>query len=842
MVDFTKLRSDRKQTVPTDPIAIFQRLPKPPHINDLWDGQSKALASWNERRQESDLVIKLNTGGGKTLVGLLIAQSVLNEIREPVVYLCPNNQLVEQTIEKASEVGLAAVRYGGTELDAEFLNARVILVAPYHALFNGLSRFGVLGSGREPVKLGGVICDDAHSALGVVRAAFTISVTRKDHRPLYDELAGRFRTDFESVGRLGSFDDVVEREDFGVLEVPYPAWLAKENEIRELIARGYAEDFKFALPLLRNYFRLCHALVSAREITITPFQPLVHLFPSFNECRRRVFMSATIADDSSIVRTFDANPKSVGNPIVPASLAGVGERMILAPSLMNLKKKTPLEVTKEIAKFVSEKVAGVAILVQSEARGKEWEDVGTVVIGNAVAQAVKELKSKASRGPFVLASRYDGIDLAGDACRLLVLDGLPTATNSYELFRAEVLRGNSSINVGLAQRIEQAIGRGTRGSGDYCVVFLLGKDLTSWIARSASLALMTPSTRAQVQMGYDISKSVTSPEELMKTVMQCLKRDKDWIRYHAETLADRSERPKVDAQAIEIAWRERAYIGYSLQNDFDEAIRIIRELPDIDGNLDRHIRGWLWQLGARAALVAKQEHLSQELQRQAFSANNLLVPPAVKPKYEPLVEIGQQVGNILDEVTRYALRKGILDEFERTVALLAPSTTSNQFEEGLKRFGELLGFRAQRPEHQFRVGPDVLWLCGSDYGFVIECKHRKDSKNALSKDEHGQLLTSQQWAKDNYAKRKLISFIVHPSDDSTKPASAEKTSVMTLAKLGELIGVARQFYTDLCSSTAQGAALEKVCAELLTKHGLSAEEIAKRFLTTFKSAKSAVIV
>jgi len=269
---------------------------------------------------------------------------------------------------------------------------------------------------------------------------------------------------------------------------------------------------------------------------------------------------------------------------------------------------------------------------------------------------------------------------------------------------------------------------------------------------------------------------------------------------------------------------------------------MIRELPDGDATLDRHIRGWLWQLGARAALVAKQEQLSHELQRQAFSSNNLLVPPAVKPRYEPLVEIGQQVGNVLDEVTMYALRKGILDEFERTVALLAPSATSNQFEEGLKRFGELLGFRSQRPEHQFRLGPDVIWLCGSDYCFVIECKHRKDAKNALTKDEHGQLLTSQQWAHDNYPKRKLISFIVHPTDESTKPAAAEKTSVLTLAKLGELVGVARQFYTDLCSSAAQGAALEKACAELLARHGLSAEEIVKRFLTTFKSAKSAVVV
>jgi len=438
MVDFTKLRAERKQAVPTDPVAIFQRIPKPPHINDLWDGQSKALAAWNERRKESDLVIKLNTGGGKTLVGLLIAQSLLNELREPVLYLCPTNLLVQQTIEKATEVGLAAIGYGGPELDPGFLNAHVILVAPYQALFNGLSRFGVLRSGREPVKLGGVICDDAHTALGVVRGAFTISVTRKDHKGLYDEIVGRFRQDFDSVGRLGTFDDIVEREDYGVLEIPYPAWLAKANEVRELVARDHAEAFKFQLPLLRDHFHLCHALVSAREIALTPFQPLIHLFPSFQECRHRVFMSATIADDSSMVRTFDANPKSVANPIVPASLAGVGERMILAPSLTEL-KKSPLEITKVLARFVAEKIAGVVILTQSEAQAKQWEEVASFAIGDGVGKAVKDLISGSSRGPFVFASRYDGLDLAGDACRLLVLDGLPTATNVYELFRAEVL-------------------------------------------------------------------------------------------------------------------------------------------------------------------------------------------------------------------------------------------------------------------------------------------------------------------------------------------------------------------------------------------------------------------
>lgn len=52
---------------------------------------------------------KLNTGGGKTPVGLLIGQALLHELRQPVLYLCPNSQLVRQTAEKATDSFLSRV-------------------------------------------------------------------------------------------------------------------------------------------------------------------------------------------------------------------------------------------------------------------------------------------------------------------------------------------------------------------------------------------------------------------------------------------------------------------------------------------------------------------------------------------------------------------------------------------------------------------------------------------------------------------------------------------------------------------------------------------------------------
>lgn len=87
MVDFGKLRTQAKKAVPIEPGEIFRRLPKPEGFNDIYTSQEQVLESWFERRNDTDVVIKLHTGGGKTLVGLLMAQSTINETKEPVLYL-----------------------------------------------------------------------------------------------------------------------------------------------------------------------------------------------------------------------------------------------------------------------------------------------------------------------------------------------------------------------------------------------------------------------------------------------------------------------------------------------------------------------------------------------------------------------------------------------------------------------------------------------------------------------------------------------------------------------------------------------------------------------------------
>ena len=51
-----------------DPRAIFSALPsKAPGLDYLRGSQDQILAEWHRRRDTRDLVIRMNTGGGKTL-------------------------------------------------------------------------------------------------------------------------------------------------------------------------------------------------------------------------------------------------------------------------------------------------------------------------------------------------------------------------------------------------------------------------------------------------------------------------------------------------------------------------------------------------------------------------------------------------------------------------------------------------------------------------------------------------------------------------------------------------------------------------------------------------------
>jgi replicative superfamily II helicase len=552
---------------------------------------------------------------------------------------------------------------------------------------------------------------------------------------------------------------------------------------------------------------------------------------------RRIYMSATIADDSEIVRTFGASREAVATPITSASLAGVGERMILVPELMKLAREAITPLVKSIAVWIAQNKGGAAILAPSGPVAKTWSDVAIYPeTTRAVSVRVAAMQNGSFHGPLVLANRYDGIDLAGGACRLLVLDGLPQGASDYDMYRVNVI-ADSAVNSLLAQRIEQGIGRGTRGAGDYWVVVLIGSRLVGWIGRKNNLTHLTASTRVQLKMGQEVSEAVTTRNEVGQTMLKCLNRDPDWVAYHASELADAAHSAPVDLLALRIAGVERYAFQLQRLGQFEPAIQALEKLID-DEELarDAQRRAWISALAARIAYQMGNERRAQQLQSSAFSVNNNLSPPKVRPAYFARPAPGKQSTAIVARLLEYERRGALLAHFDEAIVELVPEASPGRFEEALANLGAYIGFEAERPENAHRVGPDVLWRTDAAFDFVIEAKSKKDEENPLYKRDHAQLLEAEQWFKEAYRGRQAIRVSALPEAVADAKATPVGTFALRLTEITKLVSALRALLSELVVSPGTPDILREQCEEGLVKAGLKPDGIKASFLTAFGKA------
>ena len=74
MIDFGKKLREIKVEKPQNPVDIYESLDRTTEAGPLREVQKDTLNEWyNNHKNDKDLIIKLHTGEGKTLIGLLIS-------------------------------------------------------------------------------------------------------------------------------------------------------------------------------------------------------------------------------------------------------------------------------------------------------------------------------------------------------------------------------------------------------------------------------------------------------------------------------------------------------------------------------------------------------------------------------------------------------------------------------------------------------------------------------------------------------------------------------------------------------------------------------------------------
>lgn len=330
MVDFNKKLAKHISENPIDPTIIYGKLDRESDKGPLRPAQITVLNEWHVNlRTKRDVILKMHTGQGKTLVGLLMLQSKLNELGEPVVYLCPNKFLVEQTITQAKQFGVQCVS-AEDDLPVEFTNGQAILVTHVQKLFNGKTKFRLRAQSQ---KVSTILMDDAHSCVEAIKNALTIKLGI-DHK-VYSKILALFDRELSEQG-LGTHAEIKLNKPDSLLAIPYWAWSDKKAEVISIFSE-YADDdpIKFAWPLLKDTFDQCLCVITGTELEIFPYHSPLQLFGTYSQAQHRIFMSATVTNDAFLVKGLGISEGAIREPLIDRNEKWSGEKMILIPSLMS---------------------------------------------------------------------------------------------------------------------------------------------------------------------------------------------------------------------------------------------------------------------------------------------------------------------------------------------------------------------------------------------------------------------------------------------------------------------------------------------------------------------------
>ena len=821
------------KTKAIEPREIFMTLPsKDAKYGYPRDVQSEVWKKWFEKRNEKNIILKMNTGSGKTVVGLVMLQSCLNEGEGPAVYVVPDNYLVKQVIDEANDLG---IRVTDNKDDYYYSNSNAILITSIQTIINGHSYFGMRSDGSN-YPIGSIIIDDVHACMDKINSQFMIKIGVESE--VYDEFINIFGTYLKDYNP-NSYIDIIELKDSSkAMLVPFWEWQRQKDNVYRLLSQYHNKDnanIYFGLPLIKRSLDTCDCIITSSAIEISPKGVDIEQISSLIEARRRIFMSATLADDSIFITTLGLNKDDMNCIITPENANDIGDRLVIFPKHINS------DISENDIKAEVEKIAdkyNVVILVPSFARAKFWDEDGERTASkDNIGQIIDMLKNGEHIGKIILVNRYDGIDLPGDCCRLLVIDGLPPLNSIKERYIQSINPQSTILLREQIQRIEQGMGRGVRSNNDECCIILMGNELSNVLLRNKGIDYFSIATRCQ----YDLLKQLwdllvsevgvkPSINQIFELVNYSLEKNPEWIKTCKEALSKikYSSEIRVDNKII----AQRKAFEESLKSQWRNAADIIKEVKDREA--DNSTKGYLCQIQAEYTNKFDSA-LSQEILKYGKTLSPSILTPIEGIEYQQISNTIPQAQAISCQFNsvEYSVNK-LLIYIDEVLSNLSMASTSNKFEEGLNQIGGLIGFVCSRPDRDTGgYGPDNLWALNANQYLVFECKNEART-DTIKKDYCNQLSGSINWFKEKYTyHNSCIPILIHPSKIIENNASpVENMRVITETELELLRKNLRDFYTELCQ-TRNYNNISKI-NKLLKIYKLRADDIVNHYTVSFE--------
>jgi hypothetical protein len=772
-----------------DPLRIFDKLTLRGTVNNLWGPQIDALKKWGAVRGNHDVSIEMNTGGGKTLVGLLLATSLARETKKMVLFACPTKQLIQQAAAKARECSIdVATYYDSNWTNQEIAgSARGPCLTTHQAIFNGSSIF-------RSADLGAVVLDDAHAASGNIRNAFTLVINNSGEP--YKSIAGMFRKYFRQSSLESTFEETISGSKRDVLFVPLFISCKYAEMVKDkLIAFDVAgkTETRFVWAHLKDRLDRCTYFIAGDRIEISPACLPTEMTPMFGKGVRRVYLTATLPSSTEFYRTFGRIPDRV----VPEGRSGEAQRVFLT-----VHDQTDDQQRKRCKSLLKERKA---FILSSTLRGAElWKDCAHIFSKADDNSRIDQFAVSKEPEKLVMAGRYDGVDLPGDACRILVLDSLPAGETLLHRYIGETLRIETIRASTTGIRLVQAVGRIFRSNTDHGIVFLVGKKLQRWLGLPFNRGFLPELLQRQLELATVLDSKIATKEMTVDDIVNAvLEGEKEWDDFYKENIDQFSSidaiRPPV--WLTDAVQREHAAHQLLWNNNFQEAASEYANLVLDTEKEDKDLAAWYRHFEGYCYERAGKKELAHSAYIGAANRRSLLGRPKLDMT---LMAANNQSTDQAEAISRIVRREGgnVLGKIRKLQAALDYNSTPGQFEQSLQELGRLLGLEASRPDNDSDVGPDVVWLTpDGGAGHAFEAKTNKSADSEYSKDDIGQLHNHRQWILTTFPNKSVhLSIVGHILPVSSQSSPDERLSIIDVAEFKVLANNLQGLYEHLTNS------------------------------------------
>jgi hypothetical protein len=791
-----------------------------PKFKKLWPAQKHVLDLYSAEFAEcSDVAIELPTGGGKTLIALLIAENWRRESKK-VAILSANKTLARQMLRESQALGMPAVLMEGAGVDIPASDKRAYQRANRTAIMNYWVYFNqhpVI----DPADL--IIMDDAHLAEHCLHSLYSVEISKHRDEDLFKTLIVELLNRFPEYSVL---NDALADDLPGTCPTELLSFIDQvdiADRFREICDSSTClntnTDLRFRWERIRNRLREANIYISPSSIWIRPYiYPLISN-AHYEGAQQRLYMSATIGDSNDLSRRLGV--KDILKIPVPSDYSEMtfGRRLVV----MNRIEEKDIPVRLQAVILAALRIYPKSLwLCSSDTEAAKFQNVVTQwlnsngIVGHptwvltSLGDEIDQFRAS-PQGHLFVAGRFDGMDFSADECRLVVITTLPRSINSQEDFISAYLRDSGFMKRRLNQRIVQALGRCNRSDDDFAVYILADRRFATHFGPESNRTGLPQNIIAEIDMAQDLAE--VPKEELVEIVEHFLHGDfgeyDEKLEFYRANLPPERPLPVLPNTSADevLGWTALfASQNYEIaQRCFKECWRVALRANLIEMGA---FQCWQWAkalyllslLGEPAAkekaLRAFEAAISRGGQsawfnRMRASLNRARRGIDVQQNITAL-DYGATVIGIFDELLEKVGSSG--DRFQKWSDIITADLQSeihDKYGEGLEKLGQALGYRASRPK--YGAATDCRWrgVFGNVKEVItFEDKIEHGESQQIVAHDIGQALIQRTRADGEYGPKGYTvrgTIITHlTSVESSAEASAGDIKVLQKAAIFEL--------------------------------------------------------